>query len=86
MHLLIDIPTKRGDKVGQRLDKSISPLAADKIYEKICAGPQGPRPRQGEKLIALCRTAWRVVRRLHPDASIGTSRIPGMVSPSSSGR
>jgi hypothetical protein len=48
--------------------KSISPLAADKIYEHICAGPRGPRPRQGEKVVALCRAAWRVVRRLHPDA------------------
>jgi hypothetical protein len=68
MHLLIDMPTKRGDRVGQRSIKSISPQSADKIYERICAGPRGPRPRQGEKLIALCRAAWRVVHRLHPDA------------------
>jgi hypothetical protein len=83
MQLLIEMPTKRGDKVGQRSIKSITPLSADKIYEKICAGrsasksvdgagPRGPRPRprprQGEKLVALCRTAWRVVRRLHPSA------------------
>jgi hypothetical protein len=26
------------------------------------------RPRQGEKLLALCRASWRIVRRLHPDA------------------
>jgi hypothetical protein len=25
-----------------------------------------PRPRQGEKVVALCRAAWRVVHRLHP--------------------
>jgi hypothetical protein len=68
MHLLTDMPTKRGDRVGQRPVKSITPASADKIYEKICAGPRGPRPRQGEKLIALCRAAWRVVHRLHPDA------------------
>jgi hypothetical protein len=68
MHLLIDMPTKRGDRVGQRSIKSISPQSADRIYERICAGPRGPRPRQGEKLIALCRAAWRVVHRLHPDA------------------
>jgi len=47
--------------------KSITPLAADKIYEQISIGPQGPRPRQGEKAVALCRAAWRVVHRLHPD-------------------
>ncbi|MGP0095214.1 MAG: hypothetical protein ACLPKB_35475 [Xanthobacteraceae bacterium] len=68
MRLVVDMPTKRGDQVGQRPVKSISPLAADKIYERICAGPNGPRPRQGEKVVALCRAAWRVVYRLHPDA------------------
>ena len=67
MHLVTDMPTKRGDRVGQRPVKSISPKSADKIYEKVCTGPRGPRPRQGEKLVALCRAAWRVVRRLHPD-------------------
>jgi hypothetical protein len=35
--------------------------------ERIVAGPNGPRPRQGEKVIALCRRAWRVVRRPFPD-------------------
>jgi hypothetical protein len=66
MQLVIDLPTKHGDRVGQRLVKSITPPAADKIYEKVCAGPNGPRPRQGEKVVALCRAAWRVVHRLHP--------------------
>jgi hypothetical protein len=67
MQLVINLPTKRGDCVGQRPVKSISPLAADKLYEQVCAGPNGPRPRQGEKVVALCRAAWRVVHRLHPD-------------------
>jgi hypothetical protein len=66
MQLVIDLPTKRGDRVGQRVVTSITPLAADKIYEQVCAGPKGPRPRQGEKVVALCRAAWRVVHRLHP--------------------
>jgi hypothetical protein len=67
MQIVIDLPTKRGDRVGQRPAKSITPLAADKIYEQVCIGPNGPRPRQGEKVVALCRAAWRVVHRLHPD-------------------
>jgi hypothetical protein len=66
MGLVLDLPTKSGDHVGQRLVKSITPLAADKIYEQICNGPRGERLRQGEKVIALCRSAWRVVYRLHP--------------------
>lgn len=67
MQLIINLPTRRGDKIGQRSVKAVTPLAADKIYEQICTGPHGPRPRQGEKVIALCRAAWRVVHRLHPD-------------------
>ena len=67
MRIVIDLPTKRGDRVGQRPVKAITPRAADKIYEQVCAGPNGPRPRQGEKVVALCRAAWRVVHRLYPD-------------------
>jgi hypothetical protein len=71
MQIVLDLPTKRGDRVGQRAAKSISPLAADKIYDQVCIGPNGPRPRQGEKVVALCRAAWRVVRRLYPDCFDG---------------
>ena len=67
MHLLTDIVTKRGDRVGDRPVKSITPAAADKLYEQVCIVPRGPRPRQGEKLIALCRAAWKVVHRLYPN-------------------
>jgi hypothetical protein len=67
MHLVTHIVTKRGDRIGSRPVKSITPLAADKIYERVCNGPRGPRPRQGEKVIVLCRAAWKVVHRLHPD-------------------
>jgi hypothetical protein len=67
MQIIIDLPTKRGDRVGQRPIRSMTPRAADKLYEQVCAGPKGPRPRQGEKVVALCRAAWRVVHRLYPD-------------------
>jgi integrase len=59
--------TKKGDTIGQRPIKAITPVSADRIYQLVCDGPRGPRPRQGEKVVALCRTAWRVVRRLYPD-------------------
>ena len=64
--LITDIVTKKGDRIGDRRIRAITPVAADKIYELICQGPRGPRLRQGEKAVALCRRAWRVVRRLHP--------------------
>lgn len=54
------------DKIGDRKIRSVSPIGADKIYGVILAGPDGERPRQAEKAVALCRRAWRVVHRLHP--------------------
>lgn len=68
MLLLADMLTKRGDRIGGRIVKAITPRSADKIYEKAVAGPRGPRPRQGEKLVGLCARAWKVVHRLYPDA------------------
>lgn len=67
MLLVSDIVTKIGDRIGDRKIKAITPLSADRIYELIIQGPRGERPRQGEKAVALCRRAWRVVHRLYPD-------------------
>jgi hypothetical protein len=54
MLLLADWRTKKGDRVGDRPIKAMTPVAADTLYALIAEG----RPRQGEKLIALCRRAW----------------------------
>src|SRR5438270_12868465 len=59
--------TKKGDRVGDRLVKAITPRAADKLYDKFIECEGGERLRTGEKLVVLCRKAWRVVRRLFPD-------------------
>ncbi|WP_441258965.1 hypothetical protein AB7008_15060 [Bradyrhizobium sp. 521_C7_N1_3] len=79
MDQICDIKTKAGDRVGSRPVKSISPRAADKLYDKFLAGevkedgdkkdgaPEKLRLRTGEKLVGLCRKAWRVVHRLFPD-------------------
>ena len=66
MQLVEDIVTKKGDNLGDRKIKSVTPLSTEKIYAKIIDGPKGERLRQGEKAVALCRRAWRVVHRLHP--------------------
>jgi len=66
MQLIESIVTKKGDKLGDRKIRSVTPISADKIYEKVLTGPDGERPRQAEKAVALCRRAWRVVHRLHP--------------------
>jgi hypothetical protein len=67
MQLVANVVTKKGDRIGDRPMRAISPVATDKLYAKIIDGPRGPRLRQGEKVIALCRRAWRVVHRLYPD-------------------
>ena len=66
MLLITNIVTKKGDRIGERRIRAITPVSADKIYDIICNGPRGLRPRQGEKAVALCRRAWRVVHRLYP--------------------
>ena len=78
MLLITDLVTKKGDRVGDRKVKAITPVSADKIYERIIAGPRGPRPRQGEKVVGLCARAWSVVHRLYPDVFNRTSRTRGV--------
>jgi hypothetical protein len=68
MLLLVDARTKKGDRIGDRSVKAISPVSADKLYGLVINGPHGLRLRQGEKMVILCRRAWAVVRRLYPDA------------------
>ncbi|WP_092294241.1 hypothetical protein [Bradyrhizobium sp. Ghvi] len=73
MEQICDIKTKNGDRVGSRPARMITPRAADKLYDKFLEGTgkkdlKGTlRLRTGEKLIGLCRKAWRVVHRLFPD-------------------
>lgn len=67
MQLVRSVVTKKGDKIGDRSIRSITPRAADKIYSIVIDGPRGSRLRQGEKVISVCRHAWRVVHRLYPE-------------------
>jgi hypothetical protein len=66
MREICDTLTNRGDRVGSRPIKSVTPLGADKLYDRFVNGRKGNRLRTAEKLIVLCRKAWRVVHRLHP--------------------
>src|SRR5262245_33261131 len=67
MAIVPDFPPKRGAKLGPRPVGSITPRAADKLVKLLAIGKRGPRPRQVEKVRAVCRHAWRVVHRLYPD-------------------
>jgi hypothetical protein len=66
MREVCDTLTNRDDRVGGRPIKSVTPLGADKLYDRFVKGPKGKRLRTAEKLVVLCRKAWRVVHRLHP--------------------
>jgi integrase len=68
MLLLAEARTKKGDRIGNRSVKAISPASADKLYTLVASGPNGQRLRQAEKMVVLCRRAWDVVRRLYPTA------------------
>src|SRR5260370_849249 len=67
MQLVENHVSKKGDRIGDCPVKAITPRAADRLYALLIEGPRGPRLRQGEKVIAMCRRAWKVVRRLYPD-------------------
>jgi hypothetical protein len=61
-----DTVNKRDVRIGALPIKSITPRAADKLYDLFTVGTSGARLRTAEKMVALCRKAWRVVHRLYP--------------------
>jgi len=71
MKLVADIVDKKGNRIGSRLVRSITPKAADKLYAIVRDTPvrkgKSQRPRTALKVVVTCRHAWRVVRRLHPE-------------------
>ena len=66
LRLLADVVTKSGGRLGELPAKSITSAAEDKIYEKLCGGPNGPRLRTANHTIDIAKRAWTVVQRTHP--------------------
>ena len=70
MRLICEVRGKSGTRIGDRLITGITPEAADKLYAKVRDTPtrkgKTSRPRTAEKVVAICRHAWKVVYRLHP--------------------
>ncbi|WP_316205817.1 hypothetical protein [Bradyrhizobium sp. SZCCHNS1012] len=68
MQAIGDFLNKKGERIGSLPIKSISPRAADLLYEKFITNDKGEPVlyRRGEKFVGLCRKAWRVVHRLYP--------------------
>ncbi len=71
LKLLADIRDNKGARIGDRLIRSITPKAADKLYAIVRDTPvrkgKTQRPRTALKVVVTCRHAWKVVRRLHPE-------------------
>jgi hypothetical protein len=70
MALVAGIRGKSGQRIGDKMITAITPAAADKLYARVRETPirkgKTERPRTAEKVVAVCRHAWKVVRRLHP--------------------
>jgi hypothetical protein len=70
IRLICDIRGKSGIRIGDRMVAGITPEAADKLYAIVRDTPvrkgKTSRPRTAEKVVAICRHAWKVVHRLHP--------------------
>lgn len=70
MDQICDTRTKKGERTGDQLVSRLSPRAADKLYKKFLSGTGKKngeeRLRTAEKMIGLCRKAWRVVHRYFP--------------------
>jgi hypothetical protein len=66
MRAVCNTLNKKDVRIGNFPIKSITPRAADKLYDRFISTKKGERLRRGEKLVILCRKAWRVVHRLYP--------------------
>jgi hypothetical protein len=79
MQLVQDLPRKSGIRIGDTMITSITPEVADKLYAKVRETPvrkgKTERPRTAEKVVAVCRHAWKVVHRLHPGLFIQGSSV-----------
>jgi hypothetical protein len=67
MRAVCNTLNKKDVRIGNLPIKSITPRAADKLYDRFVSTKKGERLRRGEKLVVLCRKAWRVVHRLYPE-------------------
>ena len=57
MQLIEGVATKKGDKLGDRHIRSLTPISTDKIYEKILVGPDGEMltaSREGRGIVPAC--------------------------------
>jgi hypothetical protein len=62
--LVANVVTKQDDKIDDRHIRS--KRAADRFTSELLTSRRA-RLRQGEKVIALCQHAWKVVHRLYPE-------------------
>ncbi len=79
LRLITDIALKTGARAGTLPLASISAAAADKIYDRLLAGPSGRRVRQANVCVARMGRAWDTVQRLYPAVVPGANPFRGIV-------
>jgi hypothetical protein len=78
MERLTEIRTKEGKRAGEYLLKTLTPLAADKLYAKLRIGKRGQEVfRQANLAIWLAGRAWRTARRRMTHGPRNASNSPG---------
>jgi hypothetical protein len=77
MLLLADARTKKGDRVGDRSVKAISPVSADRLYGLIINGPHGPGSAKARKWSSYAGGRGRWFAGFIPMLSTRTCRIRG---------
>jgi hypothetical protein len=79
MQRLTEIVTKEEKRAGSYALKSITPLAADKLYEAVRRGRSGQLVfRQANLAVWLASRAWRIVQRRYPDAFPSVNPFEGL--------
>jgi hypothetical protein len=79
IRLICETRRKSGIRIGDTMVTAITPEVADKLYAKVRDTPvrkgKTSRPRTAEKVVAICRHAWKVVHRLHPGLFIQGAQV-----------
>jgi hypothetical protein len=69
LRMVSELPLKDGRSFGSLTLASITPGAADKVFERIKANPKGgERIRTAVFAMTVCKRAWNVARRSEPKA------------------
>lgn len=62
----LKLKSKEGRALSEYRLKALTPLAADRIYQRLVEGPKGDAIRVANFSVTVIKRAWRIVRRQYP--------------------